>query len=137
MLAKNSSDLPHRLLVAEDDSALREMMVALFKADGHDVVEAANGLDLLDTLEVSLDPETGSGGFDLVISDIRMPELSGLKALARFGHGPNTPPVILITAFGDEEVRREAIHLGVIAVVDKPFDFDELRSFVNGLLAKR
>jgi CheY-like chemotaxis protein len=126
----------YRLLVAEDDPALRAMMVALFRADSHEVVAVGNGLDLLDTIEVSLAPALGTKRFDLVISDVRMPEMTGLGVFDRLGYGPTIPPVVFITAFGDEELHREAIQAGARAVLDKPLDLDELRAFVNDLLAR-
>lgn len=125
----------HRLLVAEDDRAFRETMVALLRSDGHEVVAVANGVDLLDTIEVSLDPNLGSGKFDLVISDIRMPGMTGLRVFTQVGYGPTIPPVVFITAFGDEELHEQAHHAGALAVIDKPFDIDELRTFVNNFLA--
>jgi len=125
----------NRLLVAEDDRALRELMVQILRSDGHEVLAVANGNDLLYTLEGSLNPRTGVAPFDLVISDVRMPGQSGLNAFAQVGYGPQMPPVVFMTAFGDEDVHQRAIHLGAIAVLDKPVDFDELRVFVKSYLA--
>jgi len=126
----------HRLLVAEDDKALRGMLVEILRSDGHEVVTVANGQDLLNTLEVSLDKELGTGPFDLVISDIRMPGMTGLRAFEEVGYGPHIPPVVFITAFGDEELHAQAHHLGALAVLDKPFDLDEFRAFVNTYLSR-
>ena len=131
------SDRKHRLLVAEDDRALRGMMVEILRSDGHDVVAVTNGFDLLEMIEVSLDPNVGTDKFDLVISDVRMPGMSGLRVFTQVGYGPQIPPVVFITAFGDQELHEQAHHLGALAVLDKPFDIDELRSFVNGYLASK
>jgi len=125
----------HRLLVAEDDRSFREMLVAIFKADGHEVVAVANGLDLLDTLAVSVAPEVGTGKFDLVISDVRMPGSTGLQVFAQMAGAPKIPPFILITAFGSEDLHAEAEQLGAVAVLDKPVDFDVLLTFINNFLA--
>jgi CheY-like chemotaxis protein len=127
----------NRLLVAEDDQALRELMVQVLRSDGHEVVAVADGNDLLDTLAGSLNPKTGMDPFDLVISDVRMPGQSGLNAFAQVGYGPRMPPVVFMTAFGDEDVHQRAIHLGAIAVLDKPVDFDQLRLFVTSYLSHR
>ena len=59
----------HRLLIGEANPALREYLLAVLRSDGHEVVAMASGLDLLDTLAVSIHPEFGSGHFDLVISE--------------------------------------------------------------------
>jgi CheY-like chemotaxis protein len=127
----------HRLLVAEDDRAFREMMASLLRCDGHEVIAVANGFELLDTLEISLDPNLGSDKFDLVISDVRMPGMTGLRVFTQVGYGPDIPPVVFITGFGDEELHEQAHHVGALAVLDKPFDIDELRVFVNNYLAKK
>jgi CheY-like chemotaxis protein len=112
-------------------------MVALLRADGHEVVAVANGFEFLDTLEVSLDPNRGSEKFDLVISDVRMPGMTGLSVFAQVGYGPTVPPVVFITAFGDEELHEQAYHAGALAVLDKPFDIDDLRAFINNFLTGR
>jgi CheY-like chemotaxis protein len=122
--------------LAEDDKALRGMMVEILRSDGHEVVTVANGVDLLNTLEVSLDRDLGTGPFDLVISDVRMPGMTGLRAFEEVGYGPAIPPVVFITAFGDEKLHEQAHHLGALAVLDKPFDLDDFRSFVNTYLSR-
>ena len=125
----------HRLLVAEDDQALRDLMVQILRADGHEVTTVTNGLELVSVLEVSMDPEQGTDGFDLVISDIRMPGATGLHAFKLLGNEEGTPPVVFITAFGDEELHAEARRIGALTVLDKPIDFDELRALVNDFFA--
>jgi CheY-like chemotaxis protein len=124
----------HRLLVAEDNRSFRELLVAVLMADGHEVVAVTNGGDLLDTLAVSADPLLGSGKFDLVISDVRMPGSTGLQVLSQMAGAPRIPPFILITAFGGQDLHAAASGLGVLAVIDKPFDVDDLRRFVSEFL---
>ena len=63
--------------------------------------------------------------------------LSGITALARLGDGHKTPPVVFITAFGDDEVHEQARKAGAIHVLDKPIEMDDLRSFVAEFLAGR
>jgi CheY-like chemotaxis protein len=126
----------NRLLVAEDDRALRELMVQVLRTDGHEVVAVTNGNDLFDTIAGSLEPKTGLAPFDLVISDVRMPGKSGLSAIAQLGRGSRLPPVVFVTAFGDEDVHEKALHLGALAVLDKPVDFDQLRLLVQDYLAR-
>jgi CheY-like chemotaxis protein len=127
----------YRLLIAEDDQAFRDLLVTLFKADGHDVVAVTNGRALMDTLAASSDPQPGSAPFDLVISDVRMPGATGLQVLAQTAGARKIPPFIFITAFGGEDLHAEAEQLGALAIVDKPFDFDDLRAFVDNFFATR
>ncbi len=127
----------YRLLVAEDDQAFRDMLVILFKADGHDVVAVANGRALMDTLAASSDPQLGAAPFDLVISDVRMPGATGLQVFAQMSGARKIPPFIFITAFGGEDLHAEAEQLGALAILDKPFDFDDLRAFVDNFFATK
>jgi DNA-binding response OmpR family regulator len=71
---------------------------------------------------------------DLVISDIRMPRISGLDVLRAESFGGEFPPIILITAFGDEWTHGKAKYLGAVDVFDKPFDIGELVDRVRELL---
>jgi two-component system, response regulator, stage 0 sporulation protein F len=125
------------LLVAEDDAAFRCLLVSALRADEHEVVEVSNGVDLIDALGVSLQPGLDTGYFDLVLSDVRMPGWTGVDALASLGHGPALPPVVFITAFGDEELHCRALRAGAVAVFDKPIDIDDLRLFVREFLRHR
>jgi two-component system, response regulator, stage 0 sporulation protein F len=126
-----------RLLVAEDDPAFRYLVASALRTDGHDVVEVSNGVDLLDALGGSMIPGWGVDTLDLVLSDVRMPGWTGIDALASLGHGQKLPPVVFITAFGDDELHRRALLAGAVAVFDKPIDIDDLRLFVREFLQRR
>jgi CheY-like chemotaxis protein len=119
-----------RILLAEDDNEMRSLMGQLLRRDGYEVVECPNGVGLLDYLSTFLgrsEPEH----FDLVISDIRMPGLSGLEVVGGLHRRPDFPPAILMTAFGDEKTHAEAEEIGVAAMFDKPFDMHELMAKVR------
>jgi CheY-like chemotaxis protein len=128
-LGETSRKAP-RILLAEDDNDMRNLMAQLLRRDGYEVVECPNGVGLLDYLSTFLgrsEPEH----FDLVISDIRMPGLSGLEVLGGLHRRPDFPPTILMTAFGDAETHAEATEIGVAAMFDKPFDMHELMAKVR------
>ena len=72
----------------------------------------------------------GQSIFDIVISDVRMPGLTGLDVLAILRCANWATPVILITAFGDEATHAEGRELGAVAVFDKPFNVEQLRAAV-------
>jgi two-component system, response regulator, stage 0 sporulation protein F len=129
--APTSVSAKRRVLIAEDHEGLRRTLAMLLRADGYEVVEVCNGFDLVDTVVVSSDPEFGVGKFDLVISDVLMPGMSGLGAFERLDCATSLPPVVFITAFADEHVLKQARAVGALAVFDKPLDFDELRAFVT------
>ncbi|MFO7813167.1 MAG: response regulator [Pelovirga sp.] len=116
-------DLTPRVLIAEDDRELRELLALVLENAGYQVSQCCNGEQLFARL-------TDQPSFDLVISDIRMPGLSGLEVLARRSRNMQLPPFICMTAFGDEQTHRQARHLGAAAVIDKPFDLDEMMTLI-------
>ena len=106
---------------------MRRLLGATLRQDGYIVVEAADGEEMLTALT---NAQSGSDAIDLVVADIRMPRLTGLEVLAKICASDITVPVILITAFGDPVTHERAYELGAAAVLDKPFDLDDLRSVV-------
>lgn len=118
-----------RVLVAEDDSELRSLIGYGLGLDGHEVVATSNGIELGDWL-------TAASFADVVISDVRMPGPSGLDILARFRKMNTRTPFVLITAFGSAELHARALGLGATAVLDKPFEMDDLRDLVRRLVAR-
>jgi CheY-like chemotaxis protein len=125
-----------RVLIAEDDVALRDMLLLAFENDGWVVVAVGDGASLLDVFSVSLQPKSDIEPFDVVVSDIRMPGWGGLASIEHLSGNPHAPPVVLITAFGSEEVHKEARRAGAV-VVDKPFDVDDLTALCRRTIAKR
>jgi DNA-binding response OmpR family regulator len=127
---------PARVLLAEDDFELRELLACVLRADGHEVVEACDGNELWAMLNLENGAE-GPAPFSLVVSDVRMPGLTAFDVLARLQRALSETPVILITAFGDQTTHLRALRLGASRVLDKPFDFDELRDAVHETLHQR
>ena len=128
---------PARVLVAEDDSELRTLIVMALREDGYQVTEAVDGNELLDGIADSIMDDGRVGAFDLIVSDIQMPGFTALDILAGLRRTLSHTPVILITAFGDPLVRHKAERLGAVCVFDKPFDISDLRSAVVHALARR
>ncbi|MEO6951491.1 MAG: response regulator [Polyangia bacterium] len=125
-----------RVLVAEDDTELRRLVVGEMSNLGYDVEVAKDGFALLGRLadaELDLDP------FALIVSDVRMPGVTGLSVLRglRASDSPRfrTTPVLLMTAFGDDATRAEARRLGAL-LLDKPFQLEELRMWSRLLTGK-
>ena len=121
---------PARVLLAEDDDEMRQMLEAELRADGYEVFAVNDGTEMLEALsEVSRLPFAAP---DVIVMDVRMPGYSGLHILAALRAADWTTPVILITAFGDVRLHREAAKLGAV-VFDKPFDVDDLRTALLNL----
>jgi len=112
------------ILLAEDDAEMREMIAATLRSDGYEVIVARNGAELVARL---------SEGFDLLLSDVRMPACSGLFVLEGLRRARSNVPVILMTAFGDEATRAR-VEASDAILFDKPFDIDDLRTAVLHLL---
>lgn len=126
-----------RILLAEDDLEMRAVLADALRNKGYTVVECTDGMSVLNQLSyVLLSPEVSSRDpdhYDLVVSDIRMPGVTGLSILEGVQLFEDFPPVILITAFGDDEMHVAARRLGAAAMFDKPFDVDDLLRKVEEL----
>ncbi len=116
------------VLVADDDDDMRDLMVATLRSDGYAVTEARDGGQLLEMLRDALeDPRLRP---DMVVTDIRMPRLSGLGVLQALQRAHVLMPVIVVTAFGDQSMHTVAKRLGAVGVLQKPFQIDDFRTAV-------
>ncbi|MBK9035579.1 MAG: response regulator [Myxococcales bacterium] len=120
------SQRTRHVVVAEDDAIFRRLIAVTLRRDGFSVSEARDGRELVNHM-ASLAQRRGPA-VDLIISDIRMPVMTGLDALAGLRGADWVTPVILITAFGDDEARLEAKRLGADALFAKPFELNDLRT---------
>ncbi len=115
-----------RILVVDDEPSIRTVLKAHLARDGHDVAAAADGAEAVGALT--------QAPFDLVISDLRMPGMSGLELLSWCTREQPGLPVILITAHGTVDAAVEALKLGAQDFITKPFDLDELKQAVDKAL---
>jgi CheY-like chemotaxis protein len=124
--------IPH-ILLAEDNHEMRKLLAMSLRKNGYEVTEFVDGLSMLNHYfsVASLQKEAA---FDLVISDVRMPGLTGIEILEGMYKHKGFPPMVLITAFGDEETHEQAHRLGAVAMFDKPFDIDELIAKVQEIV---
>jgi DNA-binding response OmpR family regulator len=121
-----------RILLAEDDDRLRQLLAKVVRADGYAVVECRDGIELFGYLEAFVGRHT-TLDFDAIISDILMPGPTGLEVLEALCDRAGFPPVILITAFGDKGTHARAQKARAAAVLDKPFELDELLAKLHAL----
>ncbi|MGD0835922.1 MAG: hypothetical protein ABSB49_04665 [Polyangia bacterium] len=122
-----------RLLVAEDNAALRDYLVAVLRAEGYEVAEASTADDLLDSLAVSLRPDIGSGGFDLVIAEDRLVRRGEPVLLKEQWARGDLPPFVLIGSFPDRDAAARVSGVSAVVRLTKPLDIDSLRSTVRFL----
>lgn len=126
-----------RVLVAEDDDDLRSLIVWGLRADGYDIVEARTGSQAADLIAGALLFDEGERAPDLIVTDVRLPGITGMSLLAGIRARGSETPVIVLTAYDIDTVRPEAERLGVVAVFAKPFDIDDLRTAVMNALRKK
>lgn len=126
---------PDIVAVAEDDDDLRELICHALRRDGHRVVELEDGLDLLDYMTFAKRLSMPSGLPALVVTDVRMPGANGLDVVAWARLTGLSCPVIVLTAFADDEVLARAKHIGHVAVLSKPVALDEVAAAVRAALA--
>lgn len=128
---------PKSVLLAEDDADLRRLLAETLRDEGFVVVECPNGLALVETLVSRL--EAGEQSFDLVVSDVRMPGVTGLSVLEGLYDWDElrSLPMVLITAFGDPRLRELARRFGAVSLLEKPFEMAALMRVVQGAIDGR
>ncbi len=126
------------IVIAEDDREMRALLALSLRKAGYRVTECCDGVGLLTCMEPYLFPNViGDRDVSLIITDIRMPGLTGMEVLEGAPENEGFPPIILITAFGDEETHTRARDLGAASIFDKPFDIDDLLAEVHALLSPK
>lgn len=118
-----------RLLVVDDHASIRELLATWARQHGYESGVAADGREALEALHRQR--------FDLVISDIRMPGLSGLELLDRLPETTSRPAIVFITAFGTVPEAVQALQSGALDYVTKPFNVEELFARIERRLDAR
>ena len=115
-----------RIVIAEDNAELRRLLAQGLAHVGWSVIEVGSGRELLDTLR-------DATNIALVVTDIRMPEPDGIAAVRALRQAGNATPILVMTAFGDDNARAQAsaLHCGWL---EKPVGLNTLRRAVVGLL---
>jgi DNA-binding NtrC family response regulator len=119
-------DNKKRILVVEDDAEMRSLLKDFFEEEGFETDSVSNGSEAFRKL--------AKGSFDLVITDVRMPGLTGLDILPGIKKLQPEAPIIVITAFGSEEACRKAFERGATAYLEKPLHFCKLRTMIHEII---
>ena len=114
-----------RILIAEDDADLNEIIVKKLSAEGYAVDSCFNGRDALDYLEAAQ--------YDAAVLDIMMPELDGLEAVRSLRGKGNLTPIIFLTARDTVADRVKGLDTGANDYLVKPFSFDELTARIRAM----
>lgn len=115
-----------RILVADDQKGVRRLLEELFRKEGYEVCMACDGLE---AVQKALDfvPQ-------VILMDMKMPNMNGLEACTEIFKKKPDVPVIMMTAYGEMEVVKKALEIGVKKYITKPFDIIDLRNMVREVL---
>ena len=117
-----------RILIAEDDEAVRGLVMRALAEDGHELTATADGIAALDVLDQS-------GDFDLLLTDVKMPVMDGIAlALAAVRDHPDLT-ILLMTGYADQRERAHGLEALIHDVITKPFSVAEIQAAVEGALA--
>lgn len=118
-----------RILIAEDEEAVRSLLVRVFAQDGHEVESAPDGATALERL--------AAGAFDLLLSDIQMPVMDGIAlALAAKRDYPDLT-IMLMTGYTAQRERAQGLRPLIHDILQKPFTLAEIRVAVSEALGVR
>lgn len=118
-----------RILVIDDDEMLRELLSVALEIDGHEVRAVEHGEAALATLD--------EWSPDLIVVDLMMPVMDGLRFLRCLAERPAPPPALVLSAVGDQEHEQEVRAAGAQAIIRKPVDAAELADLVGRTLGAR
>ena len=115
--------LQPRVLAADDDDASRTLLSRGLRAAGYDVITAANGREAIALLD--------EGPVDAIVTDIAMPEMTGIQLLRAIRSRDADVPVVLVTGSPDLESAMQAVKLGALVYLTKPIDMEELKRVMS------
>lgn len=112
-----------KLLIVDDQNGIRILLMEVFNSEGYTTFQAANGRLALEIAR--------SESPDLVLLDMKIPGMDGLEILKHLKEIDPAIKVIMMTAYGELDMIKEATNLGALMHFTKPFDIDEMRIAVN------
>jgi len=118
-----------RILVAEDEEALRSLLVRALRQDGHEVLTANDGAEALDVLTRE------KGDFELLLTDIRMPVMDGIALALAAARDHPAVTILLMTGYADQRERAHGLDALIHDVITKPFSLGTMRLAVEGALS--
>jgi len=112
-----------KILLTDDDQNVRRMLTRVLSTEGYFIKEATDGLDAIKKLEKE--------NYSLILLDLKMPGLNGLETLKKIREFDYNLPVIMMSAYGTVTEAVEAMKLGALDYLVKPFDIEELKITIN------
>lgn len=118
-----------KILIVDDQKGVRRLLEELFKKDGWEVQLAADGKEAVERAEEFLP--------DIILMDMKMPNMNGLEASRIILEKFSDLDIIMMTAYGEMDIVKEALDTGVKRYITKPFDIINLRDTINQMAAER
>ena len=123
---RHKGDRELAILVVDDDEQIREILADMLAMDGHETVTCADGPSALQSLE--------HRDFDLMITDLGMPGMSGLELSGAVHRQYPDMPIAMITGWGTQLSEDEIAHKGIKTILSKPFHLKDVKSLINELV---
>ena len=120
-----------KILIAEDNDDIRSLVVRALSDDGHELTATADGAAALDEIT------RHDGGFDLLLSDVKMPVMDGIALALAVGKTHPEIPIMLMTGFADQRERTRGLDALVHDIIAKPFTLDQIKCAVREALIAR
>ena len=120
-----------KILVADDDDMIRELVVRALHEDGHELTAADDGAAALEALGRQNEK------FDLLLSDVKMPVMDGIALALAAGRDHPELPIMLMTGYADQRERAHGLDALVHDVIAKPFSVDQIKGAVREALVAR
>ena len=120
-----------RILIADDEESMRQLVSRAVAMDGHETMTAEDGAEALDILV------RNNGAFDLLLTDIKMPVMDGIALAPAAARDFPKLTILLMTGFADQRERASGLDAIVHDVVTKPFALADIRTAVADALASR
>ncbi|HLG69598.1 MAG TPA: sigma-54 dependent transcriptional regulator [Chloroflexota bacterium] len=119
-MPSNDSGPARRVLVGDDDAAIRQLLKTFLEGEGFDVLEASSGSQILEKATAGKQPP------ELILMDLRMPDGNGMEVLQKIKADHSDVGAIIMTAYGTANTAIQAIQMGAFDYVTKPFELDDV-----------
>jgi two-component system, cell cycle response regulator CpdR len=116
-----------RILIADDEEAMRSLIARALRQDGHEVLTASDGAHALDLLREQ-------GAFELLLTDIRMPVMDGIALAHAAARAHPAVTILLMTGYADQRERAQDLEVLIHDVIAKPFSLGTMRRAVSDAL---
>ena len=120
-----------RILIADDEEAIRSLIARALRQDGHEVMTATDGAHALDVLGRE------GGAFELLLSDIRMPVMDGIALAHAAARAHPGVTILLMTGYADQRERAHGLDALIHDVITKPFSLGDIKKAVTEALVAR